>query len=740
MATLILTAVGTAIGGPLGGTIGALIGRQADQALFGTRKVSGPRLKDLAVQTSSYGSALPLHFGTMRAAGSVIWSTDLIEHSEEKGGGKGRPGVTRYTYTASFAVALAGRPILNIGRIWADGNLLRGAAGDLKVAGEMRIHNGHGDQGVDPLLAQSEDTHRCPAFRHCAYVVFEDLDLTSFGNRIPSLTFEIEADEGGCSIASICNALLPEVVVDGLDSIRFTGFSADQGSVGDTLAVIDEAIPLACRSEGQALGIHAAEPAILSLDAVPTLPPPAALADKTAGEAPHSGWSRKRDRQPQARQCGLRYYDVARDYQPGLQRNVGRAEHGELTIIELPAALSASEARALANRAGRRLTYASDTISYSVTEIDPAIVPGTLVQLAVANGLWRVEQWEWQKGGVQLELRAAYGANVRYADGPAVDSGRSNAPADIPPCPTALHAFELPWSGSGTATTARIFAATSAATAGWTGAALFVQSNAEAADLTPVGSSGKARSIMGRTITALPPASALLLDTTSTVDVQLIAYDQSIPSVSLRRLLQGANLALVGQELIQFSSALALGGGRWRLGGMARGRAGTEWAVADHHEGEPFVLLGPALTQLDADLIMDSATSTVVALGLGDTTPVEASIASPGATLRPLSPVHGSISIHEDGRIVLSWMRRARGAWSWQDNMDAPLNEETEVYDVIFGDEADPQYRWNTSAPMLEISSSMAAELMTAAASPMFKVRQLGRGVPSFPLTITIPM
>ena len=56
-----------------------------------------------------------------------------------QGGGKGKPKVTTYSYTASFAVALASRPIAGIGRIWADGNLLRGAAGDLKTGG----HDAH---------------------------------------------------------------------------------------------------------------------------------------------------------------------------------------------------------------------------------------------------------------------------------------------------------------------------------------------------------------------------------------------------------------------------------------------------------------------------------------------------------------------------------------------------------------------------------------------------------------------
>src|SRR6476661_3732852 len=126
MATLLLTAVGTALGGPLGGAIGALAGRSID--------------------------------------GTIIWATDLVEHKDKSGGKKGQPSVTTYAYTTSFAVALSSRPILGIGRVWADGNLLRGAAGDLKVAGAMRVHAGRGDQAPDPLIAAAQGA-ASPAFR-----------------------------------------------------------------------------------------------------------------------------------------------------------------------------------------------------------------------------------------------------------------------------------------------------------------------------------------------------------------------------------------------------------------------------------------------------------------------------------------------------------------------------------------------------------------------------------------------
>lgn len=245
MATLVLTVVGTVLGGPLGGAIGAAVGSQVDAAIMGGRSAEGPRLKDLTLQTSSYGAPLPLHFGQMRAAGTVIWATEMRERRETQGGGKGSPSVTSYSYTASFAVALASRPIVRVGRVWADGNLLRGTTGRLKVSGKMRVHTGHGDQQPDPLIAQAEGASRVPAFRHTAYVVFEDLALGDFGNRIPSLTFEIFADEGGTTVSRIVDSVLPEARYKGA-ARPLGGFTVDRGTAAATIQTLGEAFPLGC--------------------------------------------------------------------------------------------------------------------------------------------------------------------------------------------------------------------------------------------------------------------------------------------------------------------------------------------------------------------------------------------------------------------------------------------------------------------------------------------------------------
>src|SRR4051812_29959245 len=53
----------------------------------------------------------------------------------------------------------------------------------------------------------------------------------------------------------------------------------------------------------------------------------------------------------------------------------------------------------------------------------------------------------------------------------------------------------------------------------------------------------------------------------------------------------GANLALIGGELIQFADVTPLGGGRFRLARLMRGRAGTESAIPEHAIDEAFCVI-----------------------------------------------------------------------------------------------------------------------------------------------------
>jgi Putative phage tail protein len=724
MATLIFSAIGTLIGGPLGGALGALAGRQVDGMILPRGSREGPRLAELAVTTSSYGTPIPRHFGRMRVAGSVIWATDLAEH-KDKQGGKGKPSTTSYTYSASFAVALSSRPVGEIGRIWADGKLLRGVAGDLKVAGTLRLHQGHPDQPADSLIASAEASTLCPAFRGIAYVVFEDLQLAEFGNRIPALTFEIVADSAALTVADLLRDLIDDAAAEtSLDTIA--GLSCD-GALADALSALDAVIPMDCNAAGNTLVI-AADP--LSTAARDLGEAALSGADDSFGQT--TGFTASRAA-PSERPLGvLRYYDVERDYQPGAQRATVRSEFGEARALELPASLTASAARTLVERAAHRADWARQTLAWRTARLDPDIGPGSVVTVPNRPGWWKVAQWEWRATGVEVLLERL----ARHAGpGLAADAGRPALPPDLLAAPTVLTAFELPWDGTGAGTSPIVYVAASSAGAGWSGAALFHQQADGALD--SLGPAGRTRAVLGIAEGILAPASPHLLDRHTQLVVQLLAPDLVLAPASFEALAAGANRALVGAELIQFAAAEPLGAGRWQLSLLLRGRGGTESQVAAHLLGEQFILLDGSATAIDAQAAGLHADSRIAAIGLADETPVFTSIALPGNTLRPLAPVHGRASRAADGGLALHWTRRARGAWRWLDGVDAPLSEQAEAYSLEFGSPGHIAARWEVTSPSLTIDSASFAALQVEEPTGIFFVRQIGSFGLSGALSIT---
>lgn len=186
MAQVVLAAVGSHFGGPVGQVIGSAIGAQVDraaiQSLMPPRQI-GPRLEALRVQGASEGSPIPTAFGRVRAVGQIIWAARFREGRNEGRAGKGGPRTVDYSYSLSFAVGLCEGPIDGIGRVWADGQ-------PFDVSGvTMRVYRGAADQEADSLIEAVEG--EAPAYRDLAYVVFEDLPLGPFGDRVPQFAFEV---------------------------------------------------------------------------------------------------------------------------------------------------------------------------------------------------------------------------------------------------------------------------------------------------------------------------------------------------------------------------------------------------------------------------------------------------------------------------------------------------------------------------------------------------------------------
>jgi hypothetical protein len=724
MATIILSAIGNAFGGPIGGAIGGAIGQQVDNRLFAPKARQGPRLNELAVQTSSYGSPIPRLFGKTRTSGTVIWATDLIESKRKISTGKGRPKQTVYSYSANFAVALSARPILSIGRIWADGKLLRGTAGDFKSATTMRVHTGLADQVADPLIAASEGTSGCPAYRGLSYVVFEDFELADYGNRIPSLSFEVIADPDTVPINRIIADLVPGSVADVAGTVD--GFVATGNSARAILQSIADVIPFMVQDD-EPLGFRSAALASIQIQADE-------LGLYENGSAPERFSLTRSPLVDLPGQTSLSYYDSDRDYLEGAQTALRRDLGNTTRPLELAATLKAGQARNLVERQAQlavtRRTSATITLPWRWLSLSP----GQSVKLPNALGDWVISNWRWEAMRLMLDLVKPEQADS--VDHPA-EPGRAGDQPDILFGQTRIALLDLPWLGGGLATQSTIYVAAAGTQAGWRSAAL-LQSIDGGTSFEEIGSTATP-AIMGESLNALSPFNGHGFDERSFLDVRCLNSGMVLNSTNKEGLIGGQNIAIVGEELIQFERAEQRASLDWRLSGLLRARRGTEWAASGHGAGERFILLS-ADSLYPLDRAGEGSSMTIAALGQGDVQTQLASITDQRFALLAPSPVHlKAMAVGND--IVFTWVRRGRLGWAWLDGVDAPLAEETEHYAVTLILSNGQLRHIGSSLPAWTYdAAAKAADGAAGATSFTIEVRQQGTHGLSKPATLSLPL
>lgn len=729
MATLVLTVVGGIVGGPIGAAIGAAVGQQVDAEIFKPKGREGPQLADLKVQASTYGQQIPQMFGTMRVAGSVIWATDLIERRTKSGGGKGRPSVTEYSYSVSLAVALSSRRIRAIRRIWADGNLLRGSSGNFQERCVFRWYDGSEDQRVDPLIASAVGIASASAFRGLAYVVFEDLELASFGNRIPSLTFEVEADAGSIDAGLIGDTLLGDAGLGDVGRCAgrwvFEGYAASGERVRDALSPLFDvdAVRLVNAPDGWRLAPSelAGPPVALS-----------AFREARRSEAESDGIERRRA--PLSSLPGairLRHYEPARDYQLGQQTSLVAGGGTREQRIDLPAVLTANSARGLARQLAAAVADGRETLIRQTDLAALALPVGGVTTLADGTA-WRIAARTVRDGVPTIELRRHQPLSAVGV--PAEPGVPVNAP-DWPDAAAMVHVFDCPGLGGTALAAPRLLVAGAGSNNGWRGADCWVVPAAGAAPI-PAGTLRPAAAL-GVLAEPLAAGSDSLIDDVHVIEVTLLNPAMSLESVDDAMLLGGANRAMVGSELLQFGVAEQVGAVRWRLSHLLRGRAGTA-SGAGQEAGTAFVLIDDAaLLTLSDDLarMAESGAAILQWARRNGTEMSDVAIAGSAIALRPLAPVHGRAEGDGAGGLTLRWVRRSRADTGWRDGVDLPVGEGRESYHVALVPPVAGVGPWECDAPMLPLAAAMITAMSAGTAA---EIRQVGDFALSAPLYISL--
>jgi hypothetical protein len=710
MATLVLSTVGNALGGPIGGAIGALVGQSIDQQLLGPAR-RGPRLGDLTVQTSSYGTQIPRIYGAMRVAGTVIWATDLVESSQTTGA-KGQPDAT-YSYSVSIAVALSSRPVASIKRIWADGKLLRGENGDFKVSTTFRFYNGSEDQQIDPLIGSIEEIANTPAYRGSAVAVFENLELADYGNRIPFLTFEIAADDETPSIGAILKDASNGLVTSdaGQDIL---GYAAYGQSIRSAIEPLIDNYAIELFDDGSQLR-------------TPSRSAQSVSEDDWGNSADNNQVARIQREQIPARtlpgSLRLSFYDPARDYQTGEARASAGEQQASEVKRELPAATSASDAKSLVQRMLAIEWARRDRLTLRLPPRYLSLEPGDLLELQLNPGRWSVEKCTIDGFVVVTELLPA------WSPSPVVlaDAGRIITNQDVEASPLSLALLDVGSILPQTSTQPTLLLAASTAGADWKRRSVQVT----IPGLAFVTQTAGRKSVLGRALTILSLGEPYLIDTINSVDVELTDAGQWLTSCDDDALSAGTNLAAVGSELIQFGEATPLAQGQFRLSRLLRGRGGTEWASSSHVVDDMFCVVELGTVQ---PLPLPSWSIGALVTASAQDSPDAAAIVS-ADPLRPPNPVNLTAAIQPTGDLVVNWTRRSRAGWAWFDEVDTPLAERLEQYRITVTGQVGTMELW-ADQPSLSIPAGNLASLGPGVAT--LEVRQVGDFAASRPAQISI--
>ncbi len=385
------------------------------------------------------------------------------------------------------------------------------------------------------------------------------------------LTFEVVADEAPPPIG----ALLKDAsagVIDCDEATSIGGYAAIGGSIRDAVGPIVQSYGIDLVEWGSILRSPSTTVGLVTENDLGNSPDGAPVPRLERTQMPSLALPSS---------LSLAYYDPQRDYQAGLsQSDVVDDRLGTETKIELPAVLSAGEARGIAEDMMARGWAQRDKLVLRLPPRFVALEPGQGIELAGSPVPWQVQRSTIEGMVAVVELKPSWRTQAALA----ADPGRALQAHDIVAGELSIALVELPDATGEPAASGMLYLAASTPTAGWKPVPIEVSCGS----FVTIGRTANRKAALGHAVT---------LRADDSVEIELIDEGQWLMSCDEDAIAAGANFALIGDELVQFADVQPLGSGRFRLTRLSRGRAATEWAMASHQIGELFLLVDEAALQ-----------------------------------------------------------------------------------------------------------------------------------------------
>lgn len=733
MAELVFGLLGAAIGGIPGIGITALTGFQIGVTLGALLfPPEGPqldrgRVDEIRIQSAQQGAAIPRIYGRNRTAGIVIWATGLLEliNVHEEGGKKGKGGgvtITDYYYSTSMAILVCEVPRSRpewaartavVRREWANTEVIYDNRTGTPVIADFidpaKARWNDGSQTLpDAAIEADQGAGNVPAFMDLAYRVHESLQLTNktLNNAIPNFSYEI--DTGAWTLQQVMNDLADEAGIPSgkRDFSELSGITVAGLLIGARVEAA-RAMELLSRAYWfdviESGGILKAR--LRGDTAADATIPPMYIGANADGEAVAYVETTRAQEVELPRELSVSYNSEAQDFQQFTQvaRRTNRWSENQEAVV-FPMSLPDQYARFLADSMLLERWTARETHVFTLPYRYLIHDPGDLLIVPMESGRQALVRIVDMSAGLlaQIEVTAVTEDPLIY-----VDPGLSSA--GIPPGFTGgvvtsgaatLFARECNAIVDSQADNANIFMAAGRTAPGWSGGVAQVDPKLKKAGGSYVQDIGTWTSSMTIGFTdnsgagVLPVGPVGVIDRTSTVTVDLI-YG-SLASISEEQLLsESLNIAVIGDEVIQFQTATLVSGSTYILSNLLRGRRGTEYAINDHVPNEPFTLVdarGQVFPYEAVTHVGQTAQFRILeaARDYSSGLPVfSGAILLEGRSRKPYSPVHLRGAGDRSGGtadVTLSWVRRVRKDGDLVNLYDAPLDEPVEKYEVEIWD------------------------------------------------------